>query len=233
MKDIEVLDLNTQRKLVQLFRNGANPDINITFDFRLIALSSLDLSTLVDKGEFDYELFDFINKAFIEIPDLKNRSDDVEALINYFLKMECRKQGLLLKAFSPRLVEEFSEYEWPGNISELKRYVERAVTLSPRDHIINEINDLTIPKLKKAVRGLKLFDDIKFASQSDLSLKDRMSLIERKIIDSEIKRVKGNKSKAAKEMGISREALRKKLLHSDEILTRLETGNNTVEKKAA
>ena len=87
--------------------------------------------------------------------------------------------------------------------------------------------------MKSAFLGLKLFNDIPFASQPGLSLKDRLSLIERRIIEIEIKRLNGNKSKASVAMGISREALRKKLLNSLGVLERLENADTTELRKVA
>ncbi len=231
LRNIECLSYNHQMKVFELLQKGFLEGSTISFDFRLISTTNVDINEMVKEGKFNEDFFEFISKGFISIPPLRERNEDIEGLVNYFLKMECRKQGLLLKAFSPKLLEDFTNYDWPENILELKTYVERAVTLNPRNHIINEINDLTIPKLNKSIKGLRIFDDIPFASSSELCLKDRVSLIERKIIEMEIKRVKGNKSKAAKEMGISREALRKKLIHSDEVLERV-TGTDG-QKKAA
>jgi two-component system response regulator HydG len=79
----------------------------------------------------------------------------------------------------------------------------------------------------------RCFDEIPFAKDPDVPLKDRVALVEREMILAEIKRNKGNKSKAAKNMGISREALRKKLLQSEEILKNLEPGVVEDFKKAA
>lgn len=232
LRNIEHLSIERQVKLYELLTKGSLEGSNLSFDFRLMATTSADIPEMVKEGSFSEVLYEFLSKGFISIPPLRERIEDVESLVNYFLKMECRKQGLLLKAYSPKLLEDFMEYDWPENITELKNYVERSVTLNPRNHIINEINDLTIPKLNRSIKGLRMFDDIPFVSSSDLSLKDRVALIERRIIEMEIKRVKGNKSKAAKEMGISREALRKKLIHSDEVLQRVE-GLPSEEKKAA
>ncbi len=234
-KDIDKLSFETQKKLVFNLNRGGVPGSDLTFDFRIIATSVTDLETAVSENSFNSELFDYLSKGFIEIPPLRDHMDDIDSLVNYMLKMECRKQGLLLKAFSEKIMNDLKQYEWPGNISELKTYVERAITLNPRAHIITEINDLSIPKLKKNLRGLRVFDDIPYAADSSLNLKDRIALIERQIIETEIKRLKGNKSKAAKAMGISREALRKKLIQSEQISNKLSGKVSLVEdeKKAA
>ena len=205
---------------------------------RIIMTSVQDLEQKAGQGEFSPELFEYFSKAFLEIPPLRKRLDDIESLVLYFLKLECRNQGLLLKSFSPQLLEAFRYYEWPGNIRELRHYVERAVTLNPKNHVICKFDGLAMPKLKKNIESLQLLDDdIPWGIKSSLSLKERMSIIERKVIDGEIRRFRGNKSRAAAAMGISREALRKKLLFSQKVLAgcRQQEGDvaETGDKKAA
>ena len=205
---------------------------------RIIMTSTQDLEQKAAQGEFSPEFFEYFSKAFLEIPPLRKRLDDIESLVLYFLKLECRNQGLLLKSFSSELLEAFHYYEWPGNIRELRHYAERAVTLNPKDHVICNFDGLAMPKLKKNIESLQLLDDdIPWRIKSSLSLKERMSIIERKVIDGEIRRFRGNKSRAAAAMGISREALRKKLLFSQKILAgcRQEEGDvaETGGKKAA
>jgi Nif-specific regulatory protein len=137
------------------------------------------------------------------------------------LNKECKKQGFLLKVFSAQVLEEFMKHDWPGNISELKRSIEKAVLYNPKSHVINSIASTVIPIINKNASGLKVLSDIPHANNYEVPLKDRVALIEREMILSEIKRHNGNKSKAAKAMGMSREALRKKLLMSDEIIDSL------------
>jgi Nif-specific regulatory protein len=136
--------------------------------------------------------------------------------------VECKKQGLLLKSFSPKLIEKLKKYDWPGNIKELRLSVERAVLYNPKAHIITDIDisDSASPLVDLSVKK-RMFGDLPFVSDHAIALKDRMAIVEREMIHSEIRRNNGNKSKAAKEMGISREALRKKLLMSTEILKNL------------
>ncbi len=137
------------------------------------------------------------------------------------MRKECRKQGLLLKELSPELKEMFANYNWPGNVSELEQAIEKAVLYNPKAHIITELGTKSTPVLDTSKHGGCQLDHIPYADDSAIALKDRVCLVEREMILAEIKRHKGNKSKAATAMGISREALRKKLIMSDEIIAQL------------
>lgn len=234
LKNIDKLPLSFQRKLHTTLEEGGLPGSKVTFDVRVIATSSVDLSKAVDEGAFYQPLFELLNKTFVYIEPLRRRMADFEMLTEYFLKLECKKQGLLLKSFSPKMMKKLQEYDWPGNIKELKQMIERAVLYNPKAHVISDIDfDSSASPLVDTSSKKRMFGDLPFVSDFKIDLKDRVSLIEREMILSEIKRCNGNKSKAAKEMGISREALRKKLLQSDQILETLTEQKETQKKVAA
>lgn len=226
-KDISKLSLDDQKKLKQVFKNKGLPNSKYTLDIRVMATSVDDLSKMSIDGGFDPELLDHVSKAFINIDPLRKRQNDIPDLIDYFLKLECKKQGLLLKNFSPRVMNKFIEYEWPGNIRELKTCVERAVLYNPKTHIITDLDleNSTTPLISNSGNSSK-FGELPFVNNHHINLKDRLAIIEKEMILGEIKRNNGNKSKAAKEMGISREALRKKLLNADKIIEALESNSS-------
>ena len=207
---------------------------HISLDVRIIATSTKDLGKMVDDGLFDRDLYEYLSKAFVYMEPLRRRMDDIELLAEYFLKIECKKQGLLLKSFAPKMMDKMKDYDWPGNIKELKTMVERAVLYNPKAHVISEVEleSAASPLVDKSVKQ-RMFGDLPFVSDYHVPLKDRVAVVEREMIIAEIKRCNGNKSKAAKEMGISREALRKKLLMSREVLDGLEEQFPDQKKKAA
>ncbi|MFT6604576.1 MAG: Nif-specific regulatory protein [Bacteriovoracaceae bacterium] len=221
LKNITKLPLEFQTKLSNILTEGALPGGKVTFDNRIITSSADDIGQMVDDGSFDRTLYDIINKAHIHIEPLRRRPDDVEYLVDYFLKIECKGQGLLLKNFAPKALDQLKQYDWPGNVAELKKSVERSVLYNPKAHIITDI-DLgnSASPLVDIGSKQRMFGDVPFVSDFNIPLKDRLALVEREMILAEIKRNNGNKSKAAKEMGISREALRKKLLISDDVFTK-------------
>lgn len=221
LKNITKLPVQFQKKLVSVLKDGGLPGGRVTIDIRVIASSSDDIGQLVDNGDFDKELYEFINKAHIHVEPLRRKSADVEHLVEYFLKFECKDQGLLLKNFAPKALDKLIQYDWPGNVAELKKSVERSVLYNPKAHVITDIDlGSSASPLVDIGSKQRMFGDVPFVSDFNIPLKDRLALVEREMILAEIKRNNGNKSKAAKEMGISREALRKKLIISEDVYTR-------------
>lgn len=222
LHEISALSFDFQKRLLDVLRDKGIPGSRISMDARIIASTSRDLGKMVDEGEFNRDLYEFLSKAYIQIEPLRRRVDDIEHLVDYFLKIECKKQGLLMKNFSPKAIQKMKEYDWPGNIKELQTCIERAVLYNPRSHVITELalENTTTPLLDFNQKQ-RMFGQIPYVSDFSIPLKDRIALVEREMIIAEIKRNNGNKSKAAKEMGISREALRKKLLLSNNVLDEL------------
>jgi two-component system, NtrC family, response regulator HydG len=230
--EISYLSLGLQQKLLHCLKERRAPGSQISLDVRVIATSSVDLKSLCEDNKFNPELLSYFSSSEMNIEPLRKRKADIEDLTAYFLRKECRKQGLLLKELSPQLKEVFQQYNWPGNVTELEQVIEKAVLYNPKTHIITELGSKTTPILDVSKHGGCNLDHIPHADDATLALKDRVCLVEREMILSEIKRHKGNKSKAAMTMGISREALRKKLIMSDEIIEQLKNKSQP-EKKAA
>lgn len=234
LHEIHHLTFEMQEKLFKILQDKGLEGGRMSFDTRIISTSSKDLGQAANNGEFNKHLFEYLSTAFVHMEPLRRRIDDIELLVDYFLKLECKKQGLLLKNFSPKAIDKMKEHDWPGNVKELKKSIERAVLYNPKSHILTEVvfeND-SIPLTDK-VSKQRMFGTIPHVSDFNISLKDRIALVEREIILQEIKRCNGNKSKAAKEMQISREALRKKLLISDKIIEDLNNDNNQEDEKIA
>lgn len=214
--EIGFMPLSLQKELVQLM--GLAHECNV----RLIFTTSKDLkSQIEEEGSFNPELYRLISTSEVHIEPLRKRVQDVEDILTFYLKKECRKQGLLMKDFTEEVRNQLLSYPWPGNVSELERAVEKAVLYNPKSHVISELGSKAIPIIDLSKTSGAMLENIPFADNSDIPLKDRVALVERELILAEIKRFRGNKSKAAIAMGISREALRKKLLMSDEILETL------------
>lgn len=214
--EIGFMPLSLQKELVQLM--GLAHECNV----RLIFTTSKDLKAQIEEeGSFNPELYRLISTSEVHIEPLRKRVQDVEDILTFYLKKECRKQGLLMKDFTEEVRNQLLSYPWPGNVSELERAVEKAVLYNPKSHVISELGSKAIPIIDLSKTSGAMLENIPFADNSDIPLKDRVALVERELILAEIKRFRGNKSKAAIAMGISREALRKKLLMSDEILETL------------
>ncbi len=234
IKEIGFMTFEMQQKFKKVLKERRLPDSKVSIDVRIMATTSHDIPKMVQEGTFDPELYEMLCKAYVYIEPLRRRVADIDLLTDYFLKLECQKQGLLLKSFSPRAMEKLRDYDWPGNVKELKKCVERSVLYNPKSHIITEVElDNPASPVFDINAKMRMFGDLPHVSDFHIALKDRLAIVEREMILAEIKRNNGNKSKAAKEMGISREALRKKLLCSDKILEDLDPASSAPEKKAA
>ncbi len=223
-RQIEKLSSKLQIKLYNTLIHRRIGNCVYSLDFRFMATTSKDLMVEMKEGNFSRDLFDFINKTYIIIPPLRDRLDDIDCLVDFFLKVECKKHGLLLKQINSKAMKKLKNYDWPENIKELQTCIERGVLYNPRSHIISAI-DLTdgILPLVNINSKKKAFGSNSYAIDNSLPLKYRVLLVEKEMILSEIRRHGGNKSKAAIAMNISREALRKKLLQADEIEEQLNT----------
>ncbi len=219
--EVGYMPLPLQGRLVHALRERRIPGSTSVLDLRTIFTSSQDLPGLVAEGKFNPELFHWMSASEMAVEPLRKRKQDVEDLVAFFLRKECRKQGLLLKEFSPVLKDALADYNWPGNVAEMEQVIEKAVLYNPKAHIITDLGSKATPVLDASKSGGCNLEHIAHADDPSLPLKDRVALVEREMILAEIKRHRGNKSKAAIAMGMSREALRKKLLTSDQIIEEL------------
>lgn len=222
--EISFMPVHLQMKLMQVLKDRRISGSHISLDVRVIFTTSKNLKQLIEEeGSFNPDLYNYMCSSEMHIDPLRKRPLDIEDILSFCLRKECRKQGLLLKDFSDVVKEQLVNYAWPGNVTELEKAVEKAVLYNPKAHVITDLGNKSSPIIDVTKTANCLLENIPHADDPAIPLKDRVALVEREMILAEIKRHKGNKSKAATSMGISREALRKKMLMSDEIL---ETLNN-------
>ena len=200
LDEIGNLTLPLQAKLLAVLENrrvtrvGSNKTIPI--DVRLICASNKPLHELVAKDEFREDLLYRINTVEIQLPPLKERQEDIPLLVDHFLEIYCRKYAKPIKRVDPRALERLREYEWPGNIRELRHALERAVIMI--DHSILFPEDFLLsPSLRKE-EGVTFPD---FNLQS----------VEKTVIRKVIQKHHGNISQAARELGLTRSALYRRL----------------------
>jgi DNA-binding NtrC family response regulator len=138
-----------------------------------------------------------INTVEVKVPSLKDRLEDLPLLIDHFLKIYCKKYNLPLKRVSSSTIKRLEKHTWPGNIRELQHSVERAVIMSesqvlePTDFFLSQMDNLKP-------------EDI---NQSSLNLEETEKMLIRKVID----KYGGNISKAAKELGLTRASLYRRI----------------------
>ncbi len=169
----------------------------VRVDVRIITATNKNLREEVKKGTFREDLFFRLNVVSIHLPPLRERKEDIPLLADYFLKRYCKKHRKQVKGFSQEVIDEFLKYAWPGNVRELENTVERLVVFARRDTITLE--DLYFAGFEG--------DSAETSFEADLPLEE----VEKRYILKVLRACGGNKTLAAKRLGIDRKTLREKL----------------------
>ncbi|MEH6947822.1 sigma 54-interacting transcriptional regulator [Bacillus sp. JJ634] len=214
LDEIGEMPLHMQSKILRVLQErevepvgGTKP---IPIDFRLIAATNCSLEDMVREGKFREDLYYRLNVIPIYIPPLRERKDDIPLLIGYHIKSICKKHQIPLKDISKETVSAMMEYEWPGNVRELVNVIERLVTLVEGPCIY--LDDFQQYFLTLNTKVNKVNIESKHDSISDLENIKNIGLNkERELLLQIIKEEKGNKTRAAKKLGISRGTLYNKL----------------------
>jgi len=167
-------------------------------DVRIIAATNRNLKEMVESGTFREDLYYRLNVINIRVPPLRERKEDIPLLTEYFLNKA--QDGEMRKTITKRALEKLYDYSFPGNVRELQNEMERVVVLSGTETKITA--DMLSPKILKAsetgrVQGARVHG----------KLKDALEELEREMIKEGLRRTGWNKSKLAKELGISRAGL--------------------------
>jgi DNA-binding NtrC family response regulator len=196
LDEIGNLNLPMQAKLLnalqnrQITRIGGNQPISV--NIRLICATNTDLEYSIQGGSFREDLFYRINTIVLEMPPLRERKGDVEELANYFLEIYSRKYERKSLHISPSAVMKLNAYSWPGNVRELQHVVERAVIMS--NNVIMKSEDF-------------LLEQKNWKKMQPSTLEE----MERTMIEASLERNQGNLTKAASQLGITRQTLYNKI----------------------
>lgn len=193
-----------QTKILRVIQEGEILRIGgtqpITIDVRFIAATNKDLGNATIKGSFRDDLYYRLNVINIDLPPLRNRMEDIPALIEHFIKKHAlKRKDLLVKSISEEAANILKQYSFPGNIRELENIIERAISFTNSPTILPSdlpANLLQAPS-RKVVRKMRL--------------KAALADLEKELIWSALQRSGGNVSKAAAELGIYRQQLQRKL----------------------
>jgi two-component system, NtrC family, response regulator AtoC len=205
LDEIGEIDSNIQVKLLRaldpgLFeRVGGNQSIQA--DVRLIAATNRDLAALVRDGKFREDLYYRLAVVQIRVPPLRERKEDIPLLANTFLKEICERDGKAFRPLSPDAMEALLRYDWPGNVRELKGAIDSGVTLATGNQIT--VRDLPLT-VQGASGGLPLRE---MGNQDFVNIHDN----EVRLIMRALEESGGNRTEAAKKLGISRRTLHRRL----------------------
>ncbi|HEV2297328.1 MAG TPA: sigma-54 dependent transcriptional regulator [Candidatus Acidoferrales bacterium] len=188
----------------QFERLGGTKTLKV--DVRLVAATNRDLRAALEEGSFREDLYYRLNVVAIDIPPLREHKEDIPALVDFFLARFAKENGKAVRGVTPAALQRLMDFHWPGNVRELENILERGVTLSSGPMLDAADIHLDLP----AVAGVPANSR---ASDQAPVLPDGMTLEkwEDEIIREALRRAGGNKSQAARALGLSRNALRYRL----------------------
>lgn len=183
-------------------RIGATKPINV--DVRIITATNKDLTKCIADGSFRADLYYRLNVINLTMIPLRRRRADIKELAEYFLERFAHENGKNIHEISPAAVVAMTEYDWPGNVRELRNCMEYSVIVCKSDCI--ELEDLpqSITNLERADESAKAAEPegTELRMMSDFFTKQRLEMAKKLMVE-----FKGNKSKVAQEMGVSRSTL--------------------------
>jgi two-component system response regulator HydG len=205
LDEIGDMTLNTQSKMLRVLQEKEFEPVGGTrtlkVDVRVIAATNKDLLQEVQAGHFREDLYYRLNVVSLTMPPLRERREDIPPLVEYFIKIYAERNHRPIKGMEPRVLDAFQRYHWPGNVRELENAIERAVIMCTGEYIRLEDLPLTLSSPgPEAVTG-------EVGIKAGLSMRE----MEKQLILKTLEDTQGNKSKAARLLGISRRTLLNKL----------------------
>ncbi len=192
-----------QVKLLRVLQEGTFTPVGSTVqkqvNVRILAATNKNLKKMVEDGTFREDLYYRLNVITLQVPTLKDRKEDIPLLAEFFLN-EANKKEDVKKVLTKRALEKLYDYAWPGNVRELKNEIERVLVLSGPEQKIT--HDMLSPKILDASKSSSAQ-----GSRVHGKLKDALEELEKEMIRAGLRRTGWNKSRLAKELGISRAGL--------------------------
>jgi len=187
----KLLTVLQNREVTRLGSNKARP-----IDIRLICATNRPIYEMVEKKEFRQDLLYRINTVEIPLPPLRERQEDIPLLADHFLQIYCKKYRVPQKRVNTATIKKLQKYHWPGNVRELQHAIERAVIMT--DSTVVNPTDIFLPDREIKEQGI-IFENY------------NLEEAEKMLIRKAISKHEGNISKAAKELGLTRTSLYRRM----------------------
>ena len=218
LDEIADMSLSTQAKVLRALQEQQFTRVGgiklLKVDVRVLAASNKDLIKEIEKGAFREDLFYRLNVVPIIVPPLRERREDVPLLIRHFMKIHAEEQGLRMKEISPEAMVVFQQYDWPGNIRELRNLIERLMIMTPGPVIEAAQASLSLQArpvgpASQAATPTPAVNPV-FAQSYD-SLRDARNAFEKDYIARKLREHHWNISRTAEELKIERSHLHRKI----------------------
>ena len=214
LDEIGEIDASTQVKLLRFLesktieRLGSSKTLEL--NVRLVCATNRNLLKMVNSGDFREDLYYRLNVITIELPPLRERGDDLSLLLNYFLDEYSTENGFECPKFTKEAQEILENYDWPGNVRELRNFCENMVVLNRGKEISQYDLDPRFTLTKSSTNSRAV------PAPNNLSMEEN----EKRLLRNALHEARGNRTKAAELMGISRRTLHRKLDRWPELDTR-------------
>jgi len=204
LDEVGDLSLVTQPKILRVLQEGEFERLGGTrtlqVDVRIVAATNQDVAEMVKEKRFREDLYYRLNVITIRVPPLRERPEDIRVLAQHYLRVYGAKNSRKLEGFTGEAIDRLEAYAWPGNVRELENLIERSVLLARKDRIDAE-------DLPEEVMGVKRPPRDAILELIGTPLAD----IERRLLDETLRITGGNKTQAAKLLGIDVRTVARKL----------------------
>ncbi|MGH7233275.1 MAG: sigma-54-dependent transcriptional regulator [Nitrospiraceae bacterium] len=217
LDEIGDMSLNTQAKVLRVLQEQQFTRVGgikvIKVDVRVIAASNKNLGQEIEKGHFRDDLFYRLNVLPMEVPPLRERREDIPLLVRHFLQAHAEEQGLKVKDITPEALDVLKQYEWPGNIRELRNLIERLMIMVSGSVIESSHAAMFLQSRGSLPVGLPsgASNMTVLASKQYDSLRDARNAFEREYIGRKLREHNWNVSRTADDLQIERSHLHRKI----------------------
>ncbi|MCR9255976.1 MAG: sigma-54 dependent transcriptional regulator [Alphaproteobacteria bacterium] len=213
LDEVADMPLETQGKIVRVLQEQSFVRVGgsrrVEVDVRVIASTNRDLQREMEEGRFRQDLFYRLNVVPVDVPPLRDRRDDVPALIKHFMERAAEASGAPLRILGDDALAALQAYDWPGNVRQIKNIAEWLLIMAPgsADDVIRA--EMLPPEVHRMTPGTNAWD--KGSEIMSLSLRDAREVFEREYLLAQVNRFGGNISRTAAFVGMERSALHRKL----------------------
>ena len=224
LDEIGDMSLFTQAKILRVLQDQTFERLGgketIKADIRILAATNQNLEKAVHEKRFREDLFYRLNVVILSLPPLRERSEDIHELVEYFTNRLKREVPSSVQGISPEVLRRFKSYSWPGNVRELENVLKKAIILC-KSAVLTLEDFPFLEGLKPAVSDLERFEkELSLLLEIPFQVKDQLrdgfyqkiiELVERQLIQKTLREVGNNQVKAAELLGINRMTLRKRI----------------------
>jgi two-component system nitrogen regulation response regulator NtrX len=215
LDEVGDMSLEAQSKLLRALESNEYERVGgtrtLTFDSRIIAATNKDLKREVEENRFRKDLFYRLNVIPIEVPPLRERSEDVPLLIDHYLQYFRGEYGRPHLAIGPEAIDLLARHSWPGNVRELRNVVERLIIMALGEKVGYDDVAVLIESSPLEPAGLRLTLKPEAAEGDEGLFKRLLDAAEKEILQNELRRTDWNVSQAARNLGIDRANLHRKM----------------------